>query len=78
MAILCASEREDWPGTCLWRVFKAPICCRSLSPACYLGLIVADKGWGEGLDVHLGKERPIVAVIIRRLTGRHADRRGDT
>ena len=53
MAILCASEREDWPGTCLWRVFKAPICCRSLSPACYLGLIVADKGWGEGLDVHL-------------------------
>ena len=63
MASLWAYRREDWPGTCLWRVFIAPIYCRRLSPACYLGPIAPDMGWGEGLDVHL--ELPLTSGCCR-------------
>ena len=52
-AILCASEREDWPATWLWRVLNALICGCCLSPTRYLGPVAPPKGRGEGLDVHL-------------------------
>ena len=52
MASLCASEHEGWPGTRLWHLFNALLCCYRLYPSCVLGPIGPPKGWVEGGRAH--------------------------